>query len=304
MNRNTLRTSASALLAAGALALPLAAPAHATGGAGGRGTADAVVLSAGLGVDLLDKTVRIPIDTTLNEVTAPASARKTALTVTVDSQPVSLLKAAVADAKAEVVPGRSAASVTVADATVHVPGLSALPLLKAEKITAEAVCETGAAPRAKANVLGSVTVLGKRVTLSAGGPTVVDVPGVGKVTLALSGTETTDTKGAATALRLAVDVNPLKLNIAEVKGEIVLARARCQAPAGTEPSVKPSVKPSAKPTPAASVSAAVPNVRPQTGGEDLAETGAGTVTPWVAGGALLLLGLGGGAMYLTRRGRA
>ena len=84
-------------------------------------------------------------------------------------------------------------------------------------------------------MLGPVTVLGKRVTLTAGGPTRVDVPGVGEVTLDLSKTRTTSRTAAATALRLKVSVNPLKLNVAEVKGEVTLAEATCETPKGPEP---------------------------------------------------------------------
>lgn len=68
---------------------------------------------------------------------------------------------------------------------------------------------------AESNLLGSVTVFGKRVTVTAGGPTEVQVPGVGSVRLDLSKTSTTSRTAAATALQLKVSVNPLKLNVAE-----------------------------------------------------------------------------------------
>ncbi|MFJ3838621.1 SCO1860 family LAETG-anchored protein [Streptomyces sp. NPDC054904] len=313
MNSNSFRMPAAALLAAGAVALLTAPPALATGGAGGggEGSSGAVVLRAGLDVSLLNKTVHVPLKTTLNEVSAPETAQKTALTVTLDGveqgKPVSVLKADVATAKATADKNRAEAEANLAKARVHVPGLPALSLVEVEKVTSKAVCEAGKKPVATSNILGTVTALGKKVTLSAGGPTRVDVPGVGSVTLQLSSTGTTSTTAAATALRLKVLVNPLDLNVARVEGEIVLAEAHCTSPAGPAPSAsaEPVAKPDTKP-------AAVADVKPQTGTggkpattqANLAETGAGSVTPYVAGGALLLLGIGGCALVVTRRGKA
>ncbi|MDA5282108.1 SCO1860 family LAETG-anchored protein [Streptomyces sp. Isolate_45] len=313
MNSNSFRMPAAALLAAGAVALLTAPPALATGGAGGggEGSSGAVVLRAGLDVSLLNKTVHVPLKTTLNEVSAPETAQKTALTVTLDGveqgKPVSVLKADVATAEATADKNRAEAEANLAKARVHVPGLPALSLVEVEKVTSKAVCEAGKKPVATSNILGTVTALGKKVTLSAGGPTRVDVPGVGSVTLQLSSTGTTSTTAAATALRLKVLVNPLDLNVARVEGEIVLAEAHCTSPAGPAPSAsaEPVAKPDTKP-------AAVADVKPQsgTGGKpattqaNLAETGAGSVTPYVAGGALLLLGIGGCALVVTRRGKA
>ncbi|MGW7101978.1 SCO1860 family LAETG-anchored protein [Streptomyces sp. NPDC054838] len=301
MNSNTFRMPAAVLLATGAVALLTAPPASATGGgsAAAEGKAGAVVLRAGLDVGLLGQAVRVPLRTTLNEVNAPATAEKTALTVTLDGaeqgKPVSVLRADVATAKATADAQRARAESHLANAEVHVPGLPLLSLIQVGQVTSKAVCETGRKPVATANVLGAVTVLGKKVTLSAGGPTKVEVPGVGLVSLELSGTQTTSTTAAAAALRLKVSVNPLKLNVAEVEGEIVLAEAHCEAPSG----------------PAPSGSAPAPDVKTRTvaGGTaparaDLAETGSGSATPYVAGGALLLLGVGAGALVLTRRGRS
>ncbi|MEU7553337.1 SCO1860 family LAETG-anchored protein [Streptomyces sp. NPDC044571] len=310
MNRNTFRMPAAALLATGAVALLTAPPAFATGGAGatgpaagaGAGTASAVVLRAGLDVGLLNKTVHLPLKTTLNEVSAPATADKTALSVTLDGveggQPVQVLRADVATSKATADGRRAEAAADLAHARVHVPGLPLLSLIEAEKVTSKAVCEAGKKPVATANALGTVTVLGKKVTLSTGGPTKVEIPEVGLVSLELSGTETTSTTAAAAALRLKVTVNPLDLNVAQVDGEVVLAEARCTSPAG-------SVQPPAS---------TQPDVKPQTGTSGtgaaittdagLAETGGGSLTPYVAGGALVLLGIGAGALVVTRRGRA
>ncbi|MGW4684432.1 SCO1860 family LAETG-anchored protein [Streptomyces sp. NPDC004244] len=315
MNRNTFRTPAAALLAAGALALLTAPPAAATGGGpgtggGGGGRAGAVVLRAGLDVGLLDKAVHVPLKTTLNEVSAPATAEKTALTVAVDGaeggKPVSVLRADVATSKATADKQRAVAEANLAHARVHVPGLPALSLIEVEEVTSKAVCEAGKKPRAEANVLGAATVLGKKVTLSAGGPSKVEVPGVGLVSLDLSAKETTSTTAAAAALRLKVSVNPLNLNVAQVEGEIVLAEARCESPAGPPPSGGPDTEP-------ATDTGGRPDIKPQTGASgtgsgittdaNLAETGGGSLTPFVAGGALVLLGIGAVALVVTRRGR-
>ncbi|MFF5706731.1 SCO1860 family LAETG-anchored protein [Streptomyces sp. NPDC012794] len=294
MNSNTFRMPAAVLLATGAVALLAAPPALATGGGtGSEGTSGAAVLRTGLDVGLLNKAVHVPLKATLNEVTAPASAAKTALTVTLDGaeqgRPVSVLRADVATARASADKSRAEAESHLAHAKVHVPGLPALSLIEVEKVTSKAVCEAGKKPVASSNVLGTVTALGKKVTLTSGGPTKVEVPGVGLVSLELSGTRTTSTTAAASALRLKVSVNPLNLNVAEVDGEVVLAEAHCESPRGTGPGPGPAAKPDVK-----------PQTVPQA---NLAETGAGSVTPYVAGGALLLLGIGAGALVVTRRGR-
>ncbi|MGW2675357.1 SCO1860 family LAETG-anchored protein [Streptomyces sp. NPDC001436] len=304
MNSNTFRLPAAVLLATGAVALLAAPPALAAGGGGGggnaQGTSGAVVLRTGLDVSLLNNAVHVPLEATLNQVSAPATAEKTALTVTLDGvergQPVSVLKADVATAKATADADGARAEANLAHARVHVPGLPALSLIEVEKVTSKADCRTGKTPAAGSNVLGTVTALGKKVTLTAGGPTKVEVPGVGRLSLELSGTQTTSTTAAAAALRLKVTVNPLDLNVAKVEGEVVLAEAHCESP-------KPDAKPAPEPA------AAKPGVKPQTvpAGStpgNLAETGAGPATPWVAGGALLLLGAGAGALVLTRRRRS
>ncbi|MFD8983875.1 SCO1860 family LAETG-anchored protein [Streptomyces sp. NPDC059564] len=305
MNSNTFRMPAAVLLATGAVALLAAPPALATGAAGGasEGSSGAVVLRAGLDVRLLNKAVHVPLKTTLNEVSAPEAAEKTALTVTLDGaeqgRPVNVLTADVATAKATADKNRAEAEANLAHAKVHVPGLPALSLIEVEKVTSKAVCEAGKKPVADANVLGSVTALGKKVTLTAGGPTRIDVPGVGFVSLELSGTQTTTTAAAAAALRLKVSVNPLNLNVAEVEGEVVLAEAHCETPKGPAPSTGPSAKPDVKPQTATKTGTGTAATQ-----ANLAETGAGSVTPYVAGGALLLLAIGGGALLVTRRGRA
>ncbi|MET9447711.1 SCO1860 family LAETG-anchored protein [Streptomyces cinerochromogenes] len=307
MNSNNFRMSArrpAALATAAALAsVPVllggAGAAHATDE---HGRASAVVLRTGLDVSLLDKTVHVPLAVSLNEVQAPRSADRTALTARLDGvdggRPFTVLGADVAEAKATVTARRAEGSVRVAHARLHVPGLPLLSLIEAEAITAKATCEAGRAPAASANVLGAVTVLGKRVTLTAGGPTEVKVPGVGEVRLDLSQRRTTTRTAAATALELKVSVNPPpdfvrgepQLNVADVKGTLTLAEATCDSP---------MAPPTGKPVP--SHDPAGP--RPQGGTTEagLAETGGNPATPYIAGGALALLLAGGGAVAVARR---
>ncbi|MER5914719.1 SCO1860 family LAETG-anchored protein [Streptomyces sp. NPDC001982] len=299
MNSNNFRMPARRLatiatataLAAGPAALAGAHAAHATAD---HGRASAVVLRTGLDVSLLNKTVNVPLAVSLNEVQAPQSAEKTELTARLDGvdggKPFTVLGADVASAKATVTADRAEGSVHLAHAKLHVPGLPLLSLVELDTVTSKATCEAGKQPTAAANVLGAVTVLGKRVTLTPGGPTNVRVPGVGEVRLDLSKTETTSRTAAATALELTVSVNPLKLNVADVEGTVTLAKSTCETP----------------PTPAEpSAPAATPgsDVKPQgaPAKADLAETGGNSTTPYIAGGALALVVVGGGALVVARR---
>ncbi|WP_369218299.1 SCO1860 family LAETG-anchored protein [Streptomyces flavofungini] len=313
MNSNTVRSNtfhrparrlavvaAATALAAGPAALAGAGAAQATGGDHGRGgRADAVVLRTGLDVSLLNKTVNVPLRVALNEVRAPASAEKTALTARLDGvnggQPFSLLRADAATARATVKDGTAEGYSNVARAKVHVPGLPLLSLIEVEQVTAKAVCRAGERPIAESNLLGGVTVLGKRITLSAAGTTEVKVPGVGEVRLDLSRRETTSRTAVASALELKVSVNPLKLNVAEVEGTVTLVKAGCEAPspAPREEGEVPQGKPE-KP---------VSETAPKAPEASLAETGGNSMTPYVAGGAVALLAVGGGALALTRRSR-
>ncbi|WP_251060062.1 SCO1860 family LAETG-anchored protein [Streptomyces sp. ISL-100] len=300
--RSAAAAAAFALTAGPAAALLVAAPAaHATGG-GGEGRADAVVLRTGLDISLLNKSVNVPLTAALNEVNAPASAEKTALTVQLDGveqgKPVSVLRADVATAKATADAHKTEGHVNLAHARVHVPGLPLLSLIEVEKVTSKALCEAGKQPVAESNVLGAVTVLGKKVTLSAGGPTRVDVPAVGVVTLDLSKTHTTSRTAAATALELKVSVNPLKLNVAEVDGTVTLAGATCESPKA--PPAKEEPKAPSAPAPE-------PDVKPQTATAteaNLAETGGSSTTPYLAGGAALLLASGAAALAVARSRRS
>ncbi len=336
LNSNTFRLAALAV-AAGPVALLAAVPAHAapaTPTTGGEGRASAVVLRTGLDVSLLNKSVQVPLKVTLNEVQAPASAEKTALSVNVDGveggAPVSVLRADVATANATVDEHRAEGYTNLAKARIHVPGLPVLSLIEVEKVTSKAVCEVGRKPVAESNVLGHVAVLGKKVTLSAGGPTRVAVPGVGEVSLDLSKTVTTERTAAATALQLKVSVNPLNLNVAEVEGEVTLAEATCETPKGPKTPEKPGATDGGA-TGGSTDGGATDggstggggdtggdqgdggtsggDVKTQTGsdtgtaptGANLAETGGSSTTPYIAGGAALLLAVGAGATVLARR---
>ncbi|MET8945477.1 SCO1860 family LAETG-anchored protein [Streptomyces sp. NPDC004542] len=297
MNGTTFRMPArrwatvatAAALAAGAVTPAAASSALA---AGDHGRAAAVVLRTGLDVSLVNRTVHVPFAVSLNEVRAPHTAARTALTARLDGvgggRPFPVLGADVASAKTTATATRAEATVHLAHARLHVPGLPLLSLVELDTVTARATCEPGRTPVAASAVPGTVTVLGKRVTLTAGGPTDVRVPGVGQVRLDLSQRETTSRTAAATALRLTVSVNPLKLNVAEVEGTVTLAGATCETPAAPHKTPHrtpaPDIKPQAAPA--------------RTG---LAETGANSLTPYLAAGSAVLLAAGGGAVALVRR---
>ncbi|MFC7919852.1 SCO1860 family LAETG-anchored protein [Streptomyces cinereoruber] len=320
MNSNTFRmpvrrSAAAATVAALAVGpVLLAAPAaHATGG---EGRATAVVLRTGLDVSLLDKTVNVPVRASLNEVQAPKSENETALSVKVqgaeNGKPVDILKADVATSEATVDEKKAEGHVNLVKARVHVPGLPLLSLIEVEKVTSKALCEVGKQPVAESNVLGHVTVLGKKTTLSAAGRTQVTVPKVGEVTLDLSRTSTTSRTAAATALELDVEVNPLKLGVAEVKGKVTLAEATCETPEGAKPTEQPTQQPTDRPSEQPEPSAEPSDdsgITTNNGGgaptQNLAETGGSSTTPYIAAGALALVVAGGGALALTRsRARA
>lgn len=375
LNSNTFRLAALAIAAA-PVALLVAVPAHAATATspatpgGDHGKASAVVLRAGLDVSLLNKSVQVPLEATLNEVHAPASAEETALSVELDGaergRPIHVLKADVATANATVDARKAEGYTNLVAARVHVPGLPLLSLIEVKEVTSKALCEKGRKPVAESNVLGHVSVLGKRVRLTSGGMTRVEVPGVGDVTLDLSKTETTTRTAAATALRLRVSVNPLKLNVAEVEGEVTLAEATCETPGrgggsghggsgnggsedggsgnggaesgGSEDGGSDnggsgdggsenggsgdggasgdggstggdSGSGDTGSTAGSGGNEEPVDVKPQTGTDpvqasgagDLAETGAGTSTPYIAGGAAVLLAAGAGATVIARR---
>ncbi|MEV6248509.1 SCO1860 family LAETG-anchored protein [Streptomyces sp. NPDC051742] len=325
MNSNTFRmpvrrTAAAATVAALTIG-PVLLAAPAAQATGGEGRATAVVLRTGLDVSLLNKTVDVPLRVSLNEVKAPATESETALSVKVQGaeggKPIDILAADVATSEATVDDEKAEGHVNLVKARVHVPGIPLLSLIEVEKVTSRALCEVGEKPVAESNVLGHVTVFGKKTTLSAGGRTQVAVPGVGQVTLDLSRTSTTSRTAAATALELKVEVDPLKLGVAAVDGTVTLAEATCETPKGTAPTGKPTEKPTERPTQKPSERPSEqptqqPTARPSDAGgiktdnggttptENLAETGGSSTTPYIAAGALALVVAGGGALALTR----
>ncbi|MEU6142039.1 SCO1860 family LAETG-anchored protein [Streptomyces sp. NPDC047081] len=308
MPARRLATVATATaLAAGPAALAAAGTAHATDD---QGRASAVVLRTGLDVSLLNKTVNVPLAVSLNQVEAPRSAEKTALTATLDGvdggKPFSVLDAEVATAKATATSAKAEGYTNLAHARLHVPGLPLLSLIEIGQVTSKATCEAGKEPVATSNLLGAVTVLGKKVTVTTGGTTDVKVPGVGEVRLDLSKTEKTSTTAAATALELKVSVNPLKLNVAEVEGTVTLAKATCETPK-TAAATTPAKDPAGGSDSGSGSSSGSGDVKAQGAAGDeanLAETGGSSMTPYLAGGAIALVLAGGGAVAVARRGRA
>jgi LPXTG-motif cell wall-anchored protein len=291
--RRFTATAAATVLAAGPVVLAGAGSAHASTD---HGRASAVVLRTGLDVSLLNKTVNVPLAVSLNAVRAPGSAERTALTARLDGvdggQPFSVLRADVASAKATVTASGAEASTNLTHARIHVPGLPLLSLIEVGQVTSKATCEAGRKPVASATLLGGVTVLGKKVTLTVGGPTEVKVPGVGEVRIDFSKTRTTSRTAAASALELRVSVNPLKLNVADVEGTLTLGSVSCESPAAAPVSAPASVS--------------APDIKPQgaPAESDLAETGGASTTPFVVGAAAVLLAAGGAAVALGRRRRS
>jgi hypothetical protein len=310
---------AAAALAAGALVLSSAATARATESTSS-GKATAAVLRAGLDVSLLSKSADVPLNVSLSDVRAPADAGRTALTARLDAvdhgRPFNVLRAEVATARATADGRKAEGYVNVVGARVNVPGLPLLGLIKAETITSRATCEVGKRPVAESNLLGRVSVLGKRVAVSAGGPTKVAVPGIGEVRLDLSKRETTSRTAAATALVLTVAVDPLNLNVAEVTGQVTLAAATCETPggAGTEspsgtgssPESSPGneTAPGTETAPGAATGARAQNVATTDATEEhLADTGGSAATQYLAAGAAALLATGSLVAYAARRRR-
>lgn len=298
--RRLAATAAATVIAAGPAALVGAGAAHATED---DGRASAVVLRTGLDVSLVNKAVNVPLEVTLNEVQAPADADRSTLSARLDGvdggQSFTVLRADVATAKATASATKAEGRTDLAHAKIHVPGLPLLSLIELEGVTSRATCEAGAKPVAESNLAGGVTVLGKKVTVSADGTTEVKVPGVGEVRLDISRTETTSRTAAATALELKVSVNPLELNVAEVEGTVTLASATCESPAASSSSGSGSDSGSDSGADSSS------EVKPQGAASesDLAETGGNSMTPYIAGGAVALLVAGGGAVALARRAK-
>jgi hypothetical protein len=338
VRRSGAAIGAAVALAAGTLALGPASLAHATPATGGSGsgTADAVILKTGLDVSLLNKSADVPLNVALNEVHAPADANRTLLTAKLDGvdggQPFNVLRAKVADTKATADAGTSEGYANLTDATVTLPGLPLLGLIKIDAVTSKATCATGKAPTADTNFVGDVTVLGKKVSVRASGTTTVDVAGLGKVSLDLAKTVSTSESAASTAVQLQVRVNPGKLGVADIGGDLTLVKASCAAPGGGngassggsgDSSGGSSGSGSSGGGSASGGSSADPTTGGSSGGsgstsagssgsgsgtkaqgastQNLAETGAGSATPYIAGGAAVLVVAGGAAVYFSSR---
>ncbi|MFJ3790847.1 SCO1860 family LAETG-anchored protein [Kitasatospora sp. NPDC090091] len=304
-----------------------AAPAAAPAAQGGK--ARAVTAELDLDVSLLNKTVDVPVNIALNKVETPAQrsgaaqpetgggAVLTAKVDGVDQQgPVTLVKADVGRSVVKADAAGASASVKLVNADVHAPGLPATTLLGLESLSASATCPVDGQPAADVVAPARLTVLGKPVTLSLYGPTKVDVPLVGGVSVEFSKRTTTSTTAAASALEVQIEVNPLNLNVAKVTGKITVASVSCEKPTGPAspttaptpsaagtapatgaPAVQPAVDTTAGPTtPAARTATGSPS-----GGGSLAATGGSAAAVPLAAGAAGLVVAGGLALRATRR---
>ncbi|MFC6595367.1 SCO1860 family LAETG-anchored protein [Kitasatospora paranensis] len=291
-----MRSVAAASLAASALAVALpASAAHAADPKGSPGRARAVTAELALDVSLLNKAVDVPVDVSLNKVETPAERNGSMLTAAVDGvdrgRPVTLVKAEVGRSVTHADEHGTSASVTLADAAVHAPGLPLTTLLGVQALSAEATCPVDGQPSAKVTSPVRLTVLGKSVSVGLNSPTHVVVPAIGTVDVEFSRKTVTSTTAAASALEVSIEVNPLNLNVAKVSGRITVASVSCEkpVPAAQTTSAAPSPTAAGRPTPA--------------GGTSLAYTGS-SGTGAMAGGAATLLVAGGAALWMTRRRRA
>ncbi|MGP3983079.1 SCO1860 family LAETG-anchored protein [Streptomyces sp. KR80] len=309
---------AAALVVSGALSAgpAYAAPTEERSAATGKATA--VAARADLDVSV-NGVGTVPVKAALNDVSAPEDAERTLLTAEVNGankgQPLTLVKAEVARASAKGNAQRSVGDVKLVGVRAYAPGLSATPLLSADVLQATASCEKGKKPTAKAALADKVSVLGTPVTVDGPGSQHVAVPGVGTVDLVLEEASTTDSMGAATALRLTYTVNPAAIGVVKASGEIVLAEATCTMPGGSGATDGGSDGGGSDGGTTDGQSSGgsgsnggegddsggnQPGTQTGDGGGDLAETGSSSATPIIAGvgGALVLAG---GAMYLIRR---
>ncbi|MFB8239900.1 SCO1860 family LAETG-anchored protein [Kitasatospora purpeofusca] len=322
-------------------------PGAGTAAPGSPGKARAVTAELDLDVRLLNNAVDVPVNVSLNKVESPAQRDGTVLTAKVDgvdqSGPVTLVKADVGKSVTRTDAKGATASVTLADADVHAPGLPGTTLLGLEALTATATCPVDGQPTADVVAPAKLTVLGKPVTVSLYGPTKVDVPLVGSVSVEFSKKTTTSTTAAASALEVQVAVDPLNLNVAKVTGTIRIASVSCEkpvpavptatpTPAPTPTDAAPTVTPAAQPvadvTPSGAPSAA-PSAAPGTARaaapqaatatpsarrtgpgtssaapDHLASTGGNDATAPLAAGAAALVAGGAVALWGTRRRRA
>ncbi|MFD5465454.1 SCO1860 family LAETG-anchored protein [Kitasatospora sp. NPDC127059] len=308
--------ASTALTAGPVQAAPSAAPAPASAQASSPGKARAVTAELALDVSLLNKAVDVPVDIALNKVESPAQRDGSVLTAKVagvdQAGPVELVKADIGKSVTRVDAKGAVASVKLVNADVHAPGLPATALLGLEAMSAEATCPVDGQPTADVVAPAKLTVLGKPVTVGLYGPTKVDVPLVGSVSVEFSKKSTTTTTAAASALEVQVEVNPLNLNVAKVTGKITVASVSCEKPTGPVATSGPTDTPSAAPTSAPAAQpvadtttsrAAVPQAAVD-GPERLATTGGSGATAPLAAGAAALVAGGAAALWATRRRRA
>ena len=337
------RRSAAAVGALAAVALVAAAGQSAVVEAPPVGSASAVTARIGLDVQLLNS-VDVPVDVSLDAVRAPQSADGHLLTATVQGlkgaggAPQTLVDAKVGHSAAIVDKNGARAAADLVTADIKVPGLLLRNLVSVQEVKASADCPVHGRPSAEVNILGDVSVLGTKVSLSAVGPTHVDVPGVGVVDVEFSKKSVTSHSAAATALGVTVTVNPGGLNVLKVSGNVQLASVSCSldqrrggggggkppvssssptashsasAPSGGSTGTRTGTAtgtPSGVPSSAPAVPVAETSTQPAAAAStpakvSLAETGGGSDTPAITGVALVLVGAGTGAVVLTRRRR-
>ncbi|PNG16883.1 SCO1860 family LAETG-anchored protein [Streptomyces cahuitamycinicus] len=332
--RSAALLSVSALAIGGALAVGPAYAVPADEYSGSTGKATAATARADLKV-AVEGVGDVPVKKSLNDLSAPGDAQQTLLTAEVNGvnkgQPTTLVKAKVAHSSVKADAHWSVGHAKLVGVRAYAPGLPTNPLLAADLVKATASCETGKKPTAKAALADNVTVLGKPVPVNGPGDQHVEVPGVGTVDLVLENETTTDSTGAATALRLKYTVTPAKLGVVKASGEIVLAEATCAMPGASgadhdgsdsdgasgdgsgsgaeggssdDQSAAESADPkSAQDTENAIAAGNQPNTQTGDDGLNLAETGGNAATPVIAGaGGALILG-GAAAVYLMRRRR-
>ncbi|MFI2609885.1 SCO1860 family LAETG-anchored protein [Kitasatospora sp. NPDC018619] len=328
-SRRILSAAAATAVVAGSLLT--AAPVHAAGAAaptaaptaGAPGKARAVTAELNLDVSLLNKAVDVPVNIALNKVESPAQRDGSILTATVagvdQTGPVELVKADIGKSVTRVDAKGASASVKLVNADVHAPGLPATALLGLEAMSAEATCPVDGQPTADVVAPVRLSVLGKPVTIGLYGPTTVDVPLIGSVSVEFSKKTVTTTTAAASALEVQVEVNPLNLNVAKVAGKVTVASVSCEKPSAPSPAPTGPAAPSAAPTSAPAAQpvadttasrAAQPAVeKPEKAekaekAEKLAATGGSSATGPLAAGAAALVAGGAAALWATRRRRA
>ncbi|MFG2912207.1 SCO1860 family LAETG-anchored protein [Kitasatospora sp. NPDC048298] len=328
--------SAAAATAVVASTLLTAGPVRAAEPAPSPGKARAVTAELDLDVSLLNKAVDIPVNIALNKVESPAqrggspqpeAGGGSVLTATVagvdQTGPVELVKADIGKSVTRVDAKGASASVKLVNADVHAPGLPVTALLGLEAMSAEATCPVDGQPTADVVAPVRLSVLGKPVTVGLYGPTKVDVPLIGSVSVEFSKKTVTTTTAAASALEVQVEVNPLNLNVAKVTGKVTVASVSCE---------KPSSPAAGQATPSGQTTPAVPSGQATGGGapaaqpvadttasrtavpqaavektekaERLAATGGSSATGPLAAGAAALVAGGAAALWATRRRRA